>query len=186
MTDLTPPASNTMSSVEIAELAGKRHRDVVRDIKELDRQGVIKAPKFAHLQEIKTLDGHGTGTRTIYRLPKRETLILTSGYSAVQRAAVIDRMLELEEGAASLETKRLREALLDANPLWRKIARCRLADLNNGEIARVIECGETSVRRHIAKMREYGLLPSASAQSKAVPREDHPQMALRLLDGGES
>ncbi len=186
MSDLIPIASLTMSSVEIAELAGKHHKHVVRDLKYLEEQGVLSLPKFGHTIEIKGIDGRVTGKRTIYRLPKRETLILTSGYSAVQRAAIIDRMLELEEGAISLENERLREALLDSNPFWRKIARCRLIDLNTHEIARVIECGETTVRRHIAKMREYGLLPSASAESKAVQREDHPQMALRLLDGGES
>lgn len=94
----------------------------------------------------------------------------------------------LKEEVARLaeQNERLRQAVMESNATWVKIARCRLADLNNGEIARVIECGETSVRRHIAKMREYGLLPSAPAESKAVQREDHPQMALRLLDGGAS
>ena len=77
-------------------------------------------------------------------------------------------MLELEEGATSLEAERLRQALLDVNPIWGKIARCRQAGLNNHEIARVIDCGETSIRRHIAKMREYGLIASLGHESKGV------------------
>ena len=53
MHDLTPIAPMTMSSVEIAELTGKQHKNVVRDLKELDRQGVIKVLKFERLQQIK-------------------------------------------------------------------------------------------------------------------------------------
>ena len=83
----------TMTTVDIAELTGKRHDHIVRDLRKLHEQGVIDLPKFGDLSGINTVDGHPTGTRTIYRLPKRETLILTSGYSAVQRAAIIDRWL---------------------------------------------------------------------------------------------
>ncbi|WP_295586067.1 Rha family transcriptional regulator [uncultured Lamprocystis sp.] len=90
----------TMLSVEIAEITGKSHRNVVRDLRKLEEQGVIELPRFEHLQEINTVDGHPTGTRTVYHLPKRETLILTSGYSAVQRAAIIDRWLALETQVA--------------------------------------------------------------------------------------
>lgn len=182
MSDPTIPATLTMSSVEIAKIAGKHHKNVVRDIKDLDRQGVIKALKFEHLQQINNLDGHNTGARTIYLLPKRETLILTSGYSAIQRAAVIDRMLELEAGASSLEAERLRQALLESNPVWGKIYRCRRAGLNNHEIARALECGETSIRRHLGKMRLYGLLPSpasAGQDLRLVPlRGPSPQLDL--------
>jgi DNA-binding transcriptional ArsR family regulator len=86
----------TMTSIEIAEVTGKRHDHVVRDLRKLHEQGVIDLPRFGETIEIKDVDGRVTGTRTIYKLPKRETLLLTSGYSAVQRAAVIDRLFLLE------------------------------------------------------------------------------------------
>ena len=84
----------TMTSVEIAELTGKRHDHVVRDLQELEKQGIIDLPKFGEREKY-----GNNNERTVYRLPKREVLILTSGYSAKQRAAIIDRWLELEEQA---------------------------------------------------------------------------------------
>lgn len=85
----------TMTSREIATLTGKEHRNVLRDIKALEEQGVISPLTF----ERTYLDAQGK-ERPCYELPKRETLILTSGYSATQRAAIIDRWLQLETANA--------------------------------------------------------------------------------------
>lgn len=74
----------TMSSVEIAKLTGKRHDHVVRDLQELDKQEVITLPKFGERETY-----GNNNERIVYNLPKRETLILTSGYSAKQEEAVL-------------------------------------------------------------------------------------------------
>jgi phage regulator Rha-like protein len=73
-----PAADLTMSSVEIAELTGKEHRNVLWDLRELEKQGVIDLLRFQQIEK----DAQNRD-RTLYRLPTRETLILTSGYSAV-------------------------------------------------------------------------------------------------------
>lgn len=86
-----------MTSVEIAELTGKEHKNICRDLRELEKQGVIALLRF----EQTSLDSQGK-KRMTYNLPKRETLILTSGYSAAQRATIIDRWLELEEAIGKL------------------------------------------------------------------------------------
>jgi phage regulator Rha-like protein len=96
MNELTA-TSQTMTSREIAELTGKRHDHVMRDLQNLSDQGVIDLPKFGEIAK----DAMNRD-QTIYRLPKRETLILTSGYSATQRAVIIDRWLELEGQIAAL------------------------------------------------------------------------------------
>lgn len=89
----TPNASTerTMSSREIAELAGKRHDHVMRDIRAmLDGLGST-APSFGGSY----IDPTGRSL-PCFNLPKRECLILVSGYSVELRARIIDRWMELE------------------------------------------------------------------------------------------
>ena len=82
-------AAQTMSSQEIAELTGKQHKDVRRDIQNMEQE---LSRTFAQKSEPST----GGRPSVIYLLPKRETLILVSGYSMTMRAKIIDRWQELE------------------------------------------------------------------------------------------
>ncbi|MCD1266076.1 hypothetical protein B5M44_19195 [Shinella sumterensis] len=95
---VTVPLSGslTMSSREVAELTGKRHDHVMRDARKmlLDLHGEEDLPKFGGVY-----DGGNGETRPCIHLPKRECLILVSGYSVELRARIIDRWMELEEGA---------------------------------------------------------------------------------------
>jgi phage antirepressor YoqD-like protein len=90
MHELTLPAQK-MSSREIAELTGKRHDHVLRDIeKMLSDLGETSPQIWGDLE-----DSYGRPQRVAF-LPKRETLILVSGYSVTMRARIIDRWQELE------------------------------------------------------------------------------------------
>lgn len=85
------PAGLTMSSREIAELTGKQHKHVLDDIRSmLYDLGQTSAEFSADLP-----DAYGR-MQPAYALPKRETLILVSGYSVELRARIIDRWQELE------------------------------------------------------------------------------------------
>lgn len=94
---ITSSAVCTMSSREIAELTGKRHDHVMRDIRamlvELHGDDVI--PSFGAIYH----DAYGR-EKPCFDLPKRETLILVSGYSVSMRAKIIDRWQELEAAVA--------------------------------------------------------------------------------------
>ncbi|WP_375611020.1 MULTISPECIES: Rha family transcriptional regulator [unclassified Bartonella] len=82
----------TMSSVEIAELCGKQHKNVMRDIKQIFSELKFEPAKFLSTY----VDEQGK-PRPCYNLPKRECLILVSGYSTTLRAKIIDRWQELEK-----------------------------------------------------------------------------------------
>ncbi len=82
----------TMSSVEIAELCGKQHKNVMRDIKQIFSELKFEPAKFLS----NYIDEQGK-PRPCYNLPKRECLILVSGYSTALRAKIIDRWQELEK-----------------------------------------------------------------------------------------
>lgn len=97
----------TMSSKEIANLTGKEHPNVKRDISNMIMQlnypdiTAKKMPKFNHSE----LNGHGVGVYqydhngNIYtgmKLTKRYTELLITGYSVTLRLKVLDRLAELE------------------------------------------------------------------------------------------
>lgn len=79
----------TMSSREIAELTGKRHDNVLADIRKMLAE--IQSPE--KLGDYKDSRGR---TYQMLLLDKEETLILVSGYSIKMRAAIIRRWQELE------------------------------------------------------------------------------------------
>lgn len=81
----------TMSSLEIAAYTGKRHLHVLRDIRKMLVELDEGETKFGSTY----IDPQGK-THPAFNLPKRETLILVSGYSVQTRAAIIDRWQELE------------------------------------------------------------------------------------------
>lgn len=82
----------SMSSKEIAELTGKEHKNVIRDIRAMLDE-INDGSDLSHVVE--KLDKRGY--TSAFHLPKRETLILVSGYSVQLRAKIIDRWQELEE-----------------------------------------------------------------------------------------
>jgi len=76
----------TMSSVDIAELTGKEHRNVLRDIREmLDAVGV-NALKFERVYR----DAKGE-ERPCFHLPRDLTLTLIAGYRADLRLKIVRR-----------------------------------------------------------------------------------------------
>ena len=86
----------SMTSREIAEVTGKRHDHVLRDIDNLIAQGAIGAPNFG---ETSFVDGSNRKQRE-YLLDFDATMTLVTGYNANLRAAVIRRWRELETGEA--------------------------------------------------------------------------------------
>lgn len=117
MNDLTPNTSPTMSSREIAELTGKEHRNVLRDVRAMTEDLGINC---SNLSSEYTADNGQTYLE--YHLDRELTDTLITGYSAKLRHAVIQRWHDLESGQATPlhqiegsdltdETRRLRHRL---------------------------------------------------------------------------
>ncbi|MDD9331042.1 MAG: Rha family transcriptional regulator [Bartonella sp.] len=86
----------TMSSREIAQLCGKEHRNVMRDIRQIFTELKIDLSNFAGFYKDSTGRPH-----LCYHLPKRESLIVILGCNTVLRAKIIDYWKKLEEQAAN-------------------------------------------------------------------------------------
>lgn len=92
MNDLSIITNNqalTMSSREIAELTGKRHADVMRDIRNM----LDEIHSTQNCVQYKDSTGRSL---PMLMLNKEETLCLVSGYNAKLRMAIINRWQELE------------------------------------------------------------------------------------------
>lgn len=95
MTNEITTIQSTMSSLQIAELTGKQHAHIMRDIRCLLEQGVAES-NFG-LGSYSDANGQ---LRPCYQLTKTGCLILASGYNAVLREKIINRWIELETANA--------------------------------------------------------------------------------------
>ena len=124
-------SKSTMSSLEIAELTGKRHDAILRDIRNLLSQGV-NAHNFV---EVEYLDKKGEA-RPSFNLTKKGCLILASGYDAKLREKIIDRWEQLEtakRNGAFQAPQNYLEAL-EALVISEKEKQCLRADNKNKEV----------------------------------------------------
>lgn len=84
--------TDTMTSLEIAEITGKKHAHVMRDIRSLIEQGV-NGSNFG-LVNYKDKKGE---VRPMFELTPKGCLILASGYDALLREKIINKLEELEK-----------------------------------------------------------------------------------------
>lgn len=92
-----------MSSKEIAELCGKEHRNVARDVRKLISDKVIDQLNF---EQISLPDSYGR-MQPAFLLDFDATFTLVLGYDAHRRMAVVKRWRELEEEASKPATPQL-------------------------------------------------------------------------------
>lgn len=114
MTDLTKPTL-TMTSREIAELTGKNHADVMRDIRNMLEQ--LKKANLLSWVKSTTYVGKDGRHYPQYELDKEATLCLVSGYDAVVRMRIIKRVEQLEGRQSPKVPQTYAQALLEAGRL---------------------------------------------------------------------
>ncbi len=96
----------TMSSREIAELTGKNHADVMRDIRNISNE--LGQSIFAESSYINSQNKQ----QPEYLLNKENTLLLVSGYSVSLRQAIIRRWQDLEAKQQHQLPQTYKEALI--------------------------------------------------------------------------
>lgn len=90
-------ARTEMTSREIAELTGKQHKDVIRDVRVMLQALAEDGADLRHVRE----DKDGRGYTTNFHLDRELTETLVTGYSIPLRHRVIRRLHELEDRAAA-------------------------------------------------------------------------------------
>lgn len=85
--------------MEIAELTGKEHFNVLIDIRKMLSELEVTALSF----QVSYQDSTGR-TLPMFSLPKDLTITLVSGYSVPMRHAIVTRWMELEAKAPALPT----------------------------------------------------------------------------------
>ncbi|WP_215762187.1 Rha family transcriptional regulator [Acetobacter sp. P1H12_c] len=98
ITAAAPNSSPMMSSKEIAELTGKAHKNVIRDIESMIAEIEKDGSNLSHQAKSTgyTVERDNRGYVKIIHLDHSHTITLITGYDAKQRKKVVDRWLELE------------------------------------------------------------------------------------------
>lgn len=174
--------SATMDSREIAEYTGKNHSDVCRDIRNM-----VDGLKLGESTFASSYLSEQNKAVTCYKLPKRECLILVSGYSVALRAKIIDRWAELESQTAFKVPQTFAEALRLAADLSDRVeAQTALLEAQKPAVAfveRFVEAKETQNLRVVAKVLQIkekdfvSLLLSKGvlfrSRGKLTPKAEH-------------
>ncbi|MBY6030007.1 phage antirepressor KilAC domain-containing protein [Halomonas sp. DP8Y7-1] len=171
MNDIIETIKPTMSSREISELTGKRHGDVIRDIRTMLEQMGDDAD-LRHVTE----ERDSRGYTQHFLLDRYHTEVLVTGYDVKRRAAVIKRWYDLETGTAKpalpdfthpveaarawadeVESKLRAEAALEhAKPAVEFVERYVSADSGNKgfrQVAKLLQANEREFRAFLQDSR---------------------------------
>lgn len=92
-----------ITSIEIAEITGKRHDNVVRDIRNILSKGV-SVLNFEETYYKQQMPNGGVKEIPCFLLTPKGCLILASGYDALLREKIVNRLEELEIQSRENET----------------------------------------------------------------------------------
>lgn len=154
MYQITESHKPTMSSREIAELTGKRHGDVIRDIRTMIEQ-IGDDADLRHVVDVKDPRGYTAE----FLLDRYHTEVLVTGYDVKRRAAVIKRWFDLETGAAKPAfqvpqsmAEALRLAADQAERIEQQQAAIEQARPSVEFVERYVDVGTTKTIRETAKI----------------------------------
>ena len=105
----SPKEEARISSLEIAKIAGKQHKNVIRDIREMEDAWVkVHGLRFELMQKRVPTNNGGYRSIPCYSLSKLEFLYVITKYSNEARAKLVKRWYDLER-----EIREIQEAKAD-------------------------------------------------------------------------
>lgn len=167
MTTILPTGNRqTMSSREVAELCGKKHRHVCRDIDNLnttyEKMGM---PKVGHTPYINHQNGQEYNE---FLLTKEQCVDLISGYHTETRIRINRRWQELENSQHALLNKvdndtawlidELQDEVLRTQPELLKLIGYYKKDLSQKEMALLLGVSDTTIRHRLSKLARLGFI----------------------------
>lgn len=151
-----------MTSLEIAEVTGKQHAHVMRDIRNLIGQGVNQS----NFGLVKYKDKKGE-MRDMYSLTPKGCLILASGYDALLRERIIDRLETLEKSAKA----QLPSTYLDA-----------LKDLVASEEEKQMLAADNAKKQQAIEMKDAQIVELDTAVNNMKPKVSYVDNILQCKD----
>lgn len=93
--------AQTMTSLQIAEVSGKQHKDVLKAIRAMEPAWEkVQGRKFALTFITRSLPNGGSKQEPCYQLTKTECLYIATKFNDETRAKLVLRWIELESGKA--------------------------------------------------------------------------------------
>lgn len=140
----------TMSSLQIAELTGKQHSNVMRDIRNILEQLEDRRQfNFELSSRTQPMPNGGSKEVSCYILTKKDCLLLASGYDANLRAKIINRWEELETKKRELSRKELALMVLQSEEEKERLA----LEVQQQQIT--IELQEKEIKQAAPKINYY-------------------------------
>ncbi|HFP6166513.1 TPA: Rha family transcriptional regulator [Escherichia coli] len=130
----------SMTSIEIAELVGKRHDNVKRTIETLDKGGVIVRPQIEVFEKINNLGLRRSVEAYVFEgeQGKRDSIIVVVQLSPEFTARLVDRWRELEEQIRQPLTEIEMIAAMAANAVQQQ-KRLHVVESKVSQVAETVE-----------------------------------------------
>ncbi len=144
-------AEVAITSLDIAKRTGKTHPNVLKDIRRMLKELEIDEVRFDSIYK----DAYNRDM-PMYILPKREAMILASGYNVNLRAKIIDRLDKLEKEAQEKQRPKLPGNYIEALEFLvvaekDKIALNKTISIQSATISNVIHSHNTYTTTQVAK-----------------------------------
>ncbi len=172
--------AQTITSLEIAEVTGKQHSHVMRDIRSILKQGVSES-NFGLSSRKQPQPNGGCKEIHFYSLTPKGCLILASGYDALLREKIINRLEDLEKSSKPSVPQTYLDAL---KSLVASEEQKQQLALENKRQALEIEVKDAQITELNATVRD--MQPKASYVDTILQCKDTVQVTVIAQDYGKS